>query len=46
MESKLVTNGTHDDDFDYESTPGTPNEQGSSSPAPINGKLFCITSSH
>ena len=38
MDNKVDLDENEADDFEYESTPGTPNEQGSSTPPSINGK--------
>ena len=42
MDSKVAINGHEADDFDYESTSGSPNEQSSSTPPSVNGKNLLI----
>ena len=42
MDNKIDLNENEADDFEYESTPSTPNEQVSSTPPLINGKNFLL----
>ena len=40
MDNKLSVNAKYDDDGEYESTPGSPNDQDSSARSSANGKIF------
>ena len=40
MDDKLPVNGKYDDDGEYESTPGSPYDQDSSTRSSTNGKIL------
>ena len=42
MDNKIEINENEADEFEYESTPGTPNDQSSSTPPSTNGNHFLM----
>ena len=46
MDNKLSVNAKYDDDGEYESTPGSPNDQDSSARSSVNGKIFPFLSKY